>query len=150
MLLCVYSQQAIAWSDSIVQLNSLSFGQMVPKSGFCELDVSTDVVSSPDNMCLGGNQTAHYRITTDPNTTMIVTLHLADDIAQGLRFAPKARFENNLGSSTTNLIAGSDTWFTSGTDGIIDVYVGGTITISDSLQGLESYSLSFDLEFRRP
>ena len=150
VVLTLLSPSLLARTDAIVQLNSLSFGQTVPKTGFCELDVSSSAISSPDNMCLGGAQVAHYQITSDPNTTIVITLNLADDVGQGLRFAPKARFENNLGDSSLNLIAGSDTWFSSGSDGIIDIYVGGTLTISNAPQGLESYTLSFDLEFRRP
>lgn len=135
---------------NITQLDQLSFGELVPKSGFCELDPVNSVISSPDNMCLGQAQLAHYRIQTTPNTQLIVNFEYVEDTAQGLSFAPKARLVNNLGNSTLALFAGADTWFLTGSDGIIDLYVGGTLTISNALVGLTSYSLSFDIDYRAP
>ena len=143
--------QTKAWgADTIVQIDALSFGELVPKAGFCELDVADGSISSPDNMCLGSAELAHYRITSDPNINIIIRLNMVDDIDQGLRFAPKARLTNDLGTVTLAPIAGADTWMMTGTDGVIDIFVGGTLTIFNSLAGLQAYNMTFDLEFRRP
>ena len=144
------SVKVFAFADAIVQLDPLSFGEVVPKSGFCELDVADGSISSPDNMCLGNAQLAHYRITSDPNINIIVRLNMVDDMDQGLRFAPKARLTNDIGTVTLAPIAGADAWMMTGTDGVINIYVGGTLTISTSLNGLQAYNLTYDLEFRRP
>lgn len=146
----LFSAHCFARSDAIVQITALSFGDLVPKSGYCELDVVSSAISSPDDMCLGSQQLALYRITTDPNTTMIIRLDTADDNAQGFSFSPKARITNDLGTETLAPIAGSETWFDSGSDGVIDIYVGGTLTVTNSLSSLQSYTINFDIEFRRP
>jgi len=149
IILLVFAEHV--WgADAIVQIEALSFGDIVPKAGFCELDVADGSISSPDNMCLGNAELAHYRITSDPNINIIVRLNMVDDVDQGLRFAPKARLTNDLGTVTLAPIAGADTWMMTGTDGIIDIYVGGTLTIFNSLAGLQAYNMTFDLEFRRP
>lgn len=147
--LLLLTQKSLA-ADAIVQLDPLSFGEVIPKSGFCELDVADGSISSPDNMCLGEAQLAHYRITADPNINIVVRLNMVDDVAQGLRFAPKARLTNDVGGVTLAPIAGADAWMMTGTDGTIDIFVGGTLTISNSLNALQAYNLTYDLEFRRP
>lgn len=139
-----------SYASTVTQLDHLSFGELVPKAGFCELDPISGNISSPDNMCLGNAQIAHYQIQSTANTQLIVRFNYIEDAAQGLSFAPKARLENDLGTSTLAPIAGSDTWFMTGTDGVIDLYVGGTLTVSNALNGLNSYNLSFDIDVREP
>lgn len=145
-----YSPLAYSVAGSITQQAQLSFGELVPKSGFCELDPINGNISSPDNMCLGNAQLAHYRIQSTPNTQLIVRFNYVEDGAQGLSFAPKARLVNDLNATSLSPIAGADTWFMTGTDGVIELYVGGTLTISNALSGLTSYNMSFDVEFREP
>lgn len=146
-LFCLHLQ---AHASSVAQVDHLSFGELVPKSGFCELDPINGNLSSPDNMCLGNAQIAHYRISGTPNTQLIIRFEYSEDAAQGLSFAPKARLENDTGASRLAPIAGADTWFMTGTDGIIDLYVGGTLTIGNALNGLDSYNLTFNIDVRDP
>ena len=46
----------------------------------------------------------------------------------------------------TNNIAGTDTWVNIGTDGLVDVYVGGSMTLSQVLTNNLSYVSLFDFE----
>lgn len=137
----------MAIDPSIVELTDIHFGELVPKSGFCEMAPSDGSLTSPTNMCLGPARLAHYRITADPNRNIRIRFSEIQNAGLGLLFQPTVRMENNLGLSTLWLFTNSETTVSSGSDGLIDIYVGGRLTTSNGLNSSDSYNLSFEVDF---
>lgn len=132
---------------TIAELTDIQFGELVPKSGYCELSPSDGSLTSPTNMCLGPAQLAHYRLTGDPNTDIRIRFNEIEDSSLGLFFQPTIYMENDLGTTQTWLFTNSYTTMSTGSDGLIDIYVGGRLTTSKGLNSLDSYQLSFEVDF---
>lgn len=152
LLICLsfYSSSSLAIPPTIQEITSITFGQLVPKSGFCELDPADGSLTTTNQTCIGNSQLAHYRITADPNTAIRIRFNQVIDSDEGLQFQPTARMENNLGANTLWYFTGSETTVTTGTDGILDIFVGGRLTINNGLSGTTGYQLNFDVDFRYP
>ncbi|MFT7005712.1 MAG: hypothetical protein ACJAXJ_000211 [Colwellia sp.] len=133
-----------AWMS---QQQSLHFGYVIPIVGSCELDNTTSDVTSPGNICIGPGSRGHYQIHGDANQMMEVTLEQVIDIPKGITFNPIGRLVNNLGDDMAAPIAGIKTRIRIGSDGILDVYIGGTLNLSQPKNNATPYILQYDIEF---
>jgi len=138
---------ALAIDEWILQQQSLHFGEVIPIVGSCELNHTTSAVTSPGNICLGPGSRGHYRIYGDANQMMKVTLEQVIDIPEGIIFSPVGRLVNNLGDDLIAAIAGAETWIRIGSDGILDVYIGGTLNLSQPKNSATPYILQYDIKF---
>jgi hypothetical protein len=136
-----------AHAESITQLKSIDFGTIVPTIGSCTMDPTTGTITSPGNICLSSGNLGRYTIYGTASTTIEIRFVAGTDATNGLTFYPTARFTNNVGDDTTNLITGSITNFNTGTDGRIDIYVGGIIDLSQSISASSQYTFDWDIEY---
>ncbi|MCJ8294160.1 MAG: DUF4402 domain-containing protein [Colwellia sp.] len=138
---------SLAIPEWISQKQSLHFGVVIPIIGSCSLDPTTSVVTSPGNICLGPGSRGHYQIYGDANQMLEVTLNQVFDIPEGINFNPVGRLVNNLGDDMTAPIAGIKTRIRIGSDGILDVYVGGSLNLSQPKNSATPYIVQYDIEF---
>ena len=88
-----------------------------------------------------------YTITATANTTVRIRAISTVGHPQGFILEPTLRLTNNLAASAVNLSPDTDIDFDTGTDGIINVYMGGTITFPGGLTAGSSHSFNATLEF---
>lgn len=143
--LCSFSGYAI--EEWTTQHQSLHFGSVIPVIGHCVLDENTSVVTSPSSICLGPGSRGHYKIHGDANQLIKVTLNNVVDVATGINFNPVGRLVNNLGDDISAPIAGVETWIRIGSDGIIDIYVGGTLNLNQRTETSTPYILQYDIDY---
>jgi hypothetical protein len=141
---------SLAIEEWISQKQTVHFGVVIPIIGSCELDHTTSAVTSPGNICLGPGSRGHYQIHGDANQMMIVVLNQVIDIRRGITFNPVGRLVNDLGDDIAAPIAGTETWIRIGSDGILNVYVGGTLALSQAKSSSTPYILQYDISFVRP
>jgi len=132
-----------------VQVTS-SFGTVIPGIGNCTFNPITLVMSSPSDLCTGGETLGHIKIFGPANQMQKVKLLSVDDVGNGIHFAPMGRLVNNLGDDISAPIAGSETWIRIGSDGVLDIYVGGTLTLSQTRNGSSVFTVKYDVEYTRP
>jgi len=136
-----------ALEEYIQEQKTLSYGRTVSRIGSCELDPFTELITSPQLICIDSQSLGHYKIFGDPNQMLKITLHKVDDIPGGISFAPKGRLQNNLGDSILAPIAGTQTWIRIGSDGVLNIYVGGTLTLNQIQNTASPFVLQFNIEF---
>ena len=144
----VNSTNAVAEWMQVRQI--INMGTVIPGIGTCTFDPITLVMSSPSNLCTGGEALGHTKIFGPANQMQKIILHPMNDVARGIRFDPKGRLVNNLGDDISAPIAGGETWIKIGSDGVLDIYIGGTFTLSQSLNSNSVYSIEVNVEFNRP
>jgi len=141
-----YSPVSLAVDESIVQVTAVYFGNMVNRTGSCSINATTGALTSGQVLCVNGHTLGHFRVIGDPNKGIKIKLKQGLNIPDGLTFNPEVRITNNLGLDVTNNIAGTDTWVNIGTDGLVSIYVGGSMTLSQVLTNNLSYFSLFDIE----
>ncbi|SFC25633.1 hypothetical protein [Pseudoalteromonas denitrificans] len=145
-----YPIPALALEEYIQQQKTISFGQTIPRIGSCELDPFTETMTSPQTICIDSHTLGHYKIFGDANLMLKIILHKVDDISGGVFFAPKGRLKNNLGDDVSAPISEAETWIRIGSDGILDIYVGGTLTLTKVQNSSSSITLQYNIEFNEP
>jgi hypothetical protein len=114
------------------------------------MDAVTGSITSSGNICIGSETLGHYRITGDPNEVQEITFSLVTDLSRGIQFAPKGRLVNNLGDDMLAPIAGAKYSIMLGSDGLLDIYVGGTLTFTKIQNNNSGISLNYDIESITP
>lgn len=120
---------------------------VITRLGSCEMDAVTGAITSAGNICIGSETLGHYRITGDPNELQTITLSQVVDGSQGLVFTPKGRLVNNLGDDILASLADTDYNIRLGSDGILDIYVGGVINFTKIQNNNSSIQINYDIEF---
>lgn len=128
----------------------INMGTVVPSTGNCTFDPITLVMSSPSDLCTGGEALGHAKIFGPANQMQKIKLHPMNDTDTGIRFDPKGRLVNNLGDDMSAPTAGGETWIRIGSDGVLDIYIGGTLTLSQKLSSNFVASIEVDIEYNRP
>ena len=141
------SSPSISANPALSVVTSLSFGNLIPKSGYCEISPLTGQVSSANKLCVGSESLGHYRILSTPNTNMRIIFHEDVNPSTNVTYTPKARLVNNIGNTTNAFIPGINTYFDTGTDGYIDIYVGGILSVPQSLGSFTGYSVDLTIDY---
>jgi len=140
----------MAVEEFIQEQKTTSFGQTIPRIGSCELNPFTSAITSPQSICISDHVLGHYKIFGDANQMLKVILHKVDDVPQGIFFSPKGRLTNNLGDDISAPISGATTWIQIGSDGVLNIYVGGTLTLTQVQNSSTAIVLQYNIEFNLP
>lgn len=133
----------------IIQASTTSFGnQIVPSLGACDLAHDTSILNNTSgNICsaASGNR-GHYRVFAAPNTTVRIVVRPHNNSGDGVIFFP---FGVVFSDSTGDIayIENNTTNIDSGTSGIVEIYVGGTLTLVAKPSVSTSYNFTFEIDF---
>lgn len=144
MLLAPNLSQAAGETLTIV--NNINFGEVVPKAGSCIMNPANGNVS-PATTCVSGSVLGEYTITATPNTIVRIRAVSTVGHPQGFVLEPTMRLTNNLGGDSYNLLPDTDIDFSTGSDGNITVYLGGTFTFPGGLAFGSSHNFNVTLVF---
>ncbi|GHB63118.1 hypothetical protein GCM10008107_10270 [Psychrosphaera saromensis] len=137
---------SFAAGEVLTVVQDINFGETVPSSGSCEMDVITGEIT-PANLCVSDGVLGIYTITATANTNIeIKAISTVGDV-NGFILEPTIRLTNNLGDEATNLNPDTYIDFSTGSDGLITVYMAGTLTFPGGSASGSSQSLSAELEF---
>jgi len=137
---------SFAAGEILTPVQTMSFGETVPKSGSCVMDVVTGNIT-PASLCVSSGVLGIYTITATANTNIEIKGISTVGDPNGFVLEPTLRLTNNLGDEATNLVPDTYIDFSTGSDGLITVYIGGTLTFPGGLSGGSSHSLQASLEF---
>ncbi|AWB67258.1 hypothetical protein C2869_12770 [Saccharobesus litoralis] len=134
-----------SYAATVTQVNSLSFGQVVTRTGSCEMDPTNGNIVIGTSLCLGATQRGHYQVSAAANTRVRIRLHRADDDVYTVSFEQKFILQNDYGTSITGQADIAEEIIT-GSDGIINIYVGGILNINQTLPSATAIQVSFTIE----
>jgi hypothetical protein len=138
------------WAEPyIVEASSTSFGnQIVPSFGACDLAYDTSVLTNTSGSICSGTtgSRGHYKVFAAANTTVRIVLSAHNNDGDGVIFypvgvvfsdstAPIAYLEEN----TINI--------DSGTSGIVEIYVGGTLTLVSKPTVSTNYNFTYEIDY---
>lgn len=137
---------SFAAGEVLTVVQNINFGEIVPKSGSCEMDVITGDIT-PASLCVSDGVLGIYTITATANTNVKIKGISTVGNPDGFTLEPTLRLTNNLSDEATNLTPDTYITFSTGSDGIITVYMAGTLTFPAGLAHGTTQSLINDLEF---
>lgn len=116
----------------IIETSTTSFGaQIIPQTGVCDMAHDTSVVTKiSGNLCANGStgSRGHYKVHATPNTTVRIVVRPHNNSGDGVVFSP----DGVVFSDSTAAIAFVEHGVTnidSGVSGIVEIYVGGSLTL---------------------
>jgi hypothetical protein len=133
----------------IVETSTTSFGdQIVPSLGACDLAYDTSVLSNSSGaICSAATGSrGHYKVYAAPNTTVRIVVKPHNNSGDGVVFFP----EGVIFSDSTPAISYLDnntTNIDSGTSGIVEIYVGGNLTLVSKPSVSTSYNFTYEIDF---
>ena len=132
-----------ALADPIVTVvKDIEFYNVLPTIGSCALNYDTGVRTSSD-ICYESTVgvPGHIKVTTTANTDVNIQifsrLEINDD---GIRFVPAGIIVDDLNVETTIAVSFIHT-IDSGASGEIDIYLGGTLYLTDNLASGTDFSI---------
>lgn len=131
----------------IQQVQAVYFGSVITRLGSCEMDAITGTITSSGNICIGSESLGHYRIFGDPSELQEIKLNVVSDLPRGIVFSPKGRLVNNFGDDMLAPIAGLGYNIRIGSDGVLDIYIGGTLTFSQVQTSNLPIVIFYEIEF---
>jgi len=132
----------------IVETQTLYFGNIIFIPGSCLMAYDTQVVTNltPQNICVSNSgTTGGYRVFANPNKQVQITVKSHGDSGNGIIYVPDGQIVSDFESAL--IIADTTKTINSGTSGIIDITIGGRLTINSTLSASNSYTELFDIEF---
>jgi len=128
---------------AIVQ--SLRFGTVTPITGTCIMNYNTGMFTSDfNNTCptiIGS--TGQYKISADANTLVRITPYTFTYASNLFTFTPSGEVTNGI--DTKILTPNNATVIDSGSTGIIDMKVGGTLKVMSPLTTSNSYIVDLEI-----
>ncbi len=144
--LLLFHKFSFAAGEVLTVVQDMNFGETVPRAGSCVMDVITSNIT-PASLCVSNGILGIYTITATANTNIeIKAISTVGDV-NGFILEPTIRLTNNLGDEATNLNPDTYIDFSTGSDGLITVYMAGTLTFPGGSASGSSQSLSAELEF---
>ncbi len=140
------SQAAI--TPYIIETKTLSFGSLIYVPGACKLAYNTQVITNltSQNICTNSSGSAGvYRIFANPNKQVQIKLNSHSDSGNGILYVPDGQLVSDVASAI--IIADTTQTINSGTSGIIDITIGGQLTISSILTPASIYNELFTITF---
>jgi len=132
----------------IVETRTLHFGDTLFIPGSCSIAYNTGVISNltSSNICTDSTgTTGTYQIFANPNKQVQITIKTHADSGNGIIYVPDGELVSDFESAI--IIADLTKTINSGASGIIDITIGGQITINSMLSSSSAYSELFDIEF---
>ena len=134
----------------MVESASTSFGaRIVPQTGSCHLDYDTSLLTSTaGNICVN-NQSGtrgHFKVFATPHTTVRIVVRPHNDDGNGVAFFPDGVI---FSDSTTPIafVENSTTNIDSGTSGIVEIYIGGVLTLVSKTSSSTTYTFLNEIDF---
>ncbi|KMT66568.1 hypothetical protein [Catenovulum maritimum] len=132
---------------SLTQVQNLSFGSLVPKSGSCEMDPSNGQIILGASFCLRNSKQGQYQLISGANERFRIRIYTSVDADYDIAFEQKFILSNDYGTSIDG-IAGVAEEIITGSDGIINIDIGGILNINETIPAALSISFSFDIEYQ--
>lgn len=132
----------------IVETKTLSFGSIIFTSGSCSMAYNTQVITNltSSNICINSTGTVgNYQIFANPNSQVQITIKTHVDNGNGIVYVPDGELVSDFESML--IIADTTETINSGASGIIDITIGGRLTINNLLSSSSGYSELFEIEF---
>ena len=132
----------------IVETRTLYFGHIVFMQGSCSMAYDSQVISNltTSNICTSSTgTTGTYQIFSNPNTQVQIKLKSHGDNGNGIIYVPNGELVSDF--ETALIIADTTKTINSGASGIINITIGGRLTISSTLASSASYDELFEIEF---
>jgi len=132
----------------IVETQTLYFGNVIFVPGSCQMAYDTQVISNltVQNICATSlGTTGGYRIFANPNKQVQIKINSHTDSGNGIIYVPDGQLSSDV--ENTLVIADTTETINSGTSGIIDITLGGRLTINSTLSSLTLYNELYDIEF---
>ena len=132
----------------IVETKTLHFGNIIFIPGSCLMAYDTQVITNltPHNICASNSGTSGgYRVFANPNKQVQITIKSHGDIGNGIIYVPDGQIVSDFESAL--IIADTTKTINSGTTGIIDITIGGRLTINSTLASSSNYNELFEVEF---
>jgi len=138
------------WAEPyIVEASTTSFGnQIVPGFGACDLAYDTSVLTNTSGSICSGTtgSRGHYKVFAAANTTVRIVLSAHNNNGDGVIFYPVGVVFSDstapvpfLEQNTINI--------DSGTSGIVEIYVGGTLTLVSKPSVSTSYNFTYEIDY---
>lgn len=130
---------ANAAEPPLITMKQLDFVKFMPVSGRCDMPHDTGIfVNDAANICTStAGYPGHYRIMATPNTVVDVTVYTYVDPDNPLTFKPAGIVRSSV--ETKALLNDLTSSLNSGSSGRIDVYIGGVVTLTDSVPSSTSF-----------
>jgi len=132
----------------IIETKTLSFGSVIFIPGSCQMAYNTQVITNltTQNICTNSSGTAGgYRIFANPNKQVQIKLNSHGDNGNGIIYVPDGQLVSDVASAL--IIADTTQTINSGASGIIDITIGGRITINSVLASSSIYNELFTIDF---
>ncbi|WP_111980358.1 DUF4402 domain-containing protein [Algibacillus agarilyticus] len=142
--LCISSAHGLC--AVVSQNQALNFGSIVPRMGNCEMDPTNGNIIIGNDICLASSNRGHYQLVDAANVRFRIRLNSAVDDNYAINFEQKFMLQNNYGTQISG-IAGVAEELITGSDGIIDIYVGGLLNINQTLPNNTNINVSFNIEY---
>ncbi len=147
MILSCCSLNLSAVTPSFTIIRNIYFGVVLPDPGGCRMLAKTGDIVTNDGQrtCIlpEDAQNGRYTIIANPNKTIRVSIQPNQDNSDGIIFNPYMQLEsdgftpkiifNNTGDQTIN----------SGPDGMVELYLGGDLTLTTTFPYNQTISFSF-------
>lgn len=130
--------------DVFSVIDDIDFGTIFFKQGICDMDPATGALTNVTgiNTCEESSKgtVGSYVITTSPNVTVTVKLLQRNDAGDGLIFEPTGKMRNI--SQEVDVPAGIDVQISSGSTGVVRLFVGGRLRLAQDMLPANTYTFS--------
>ena len=146
VILMQLNNQAFAVAHGTAIIQALRFGTVTPITGRCVMDHSTGAFTSDfNNTCPGiVGSPGQYKIVTDKNTLVKITPFTFTYASNLFTFTPSGEVTN--GVDTKVLTPNNATIIDSGSTGVIDMEIGGTLNVTVPLTTSNSYIVDLEID----
>jgi hypothetical protein len=122
---------ASAMTPTLSIVKEISFGEIFGKSGICNLDYDTKVVSDLGGGLCPSFETklgvpGQYIITGNSGTSLVIHIKSRPDSGDGLTFTPSGIFEV-YGQADIPILTNQDQVVPTGDTGVVTIRLGGTL-----------------------
>jgi hypothetical protein len=147
LFLTCFNAQAAPY---VVESSSTSFGgKIIPQTGACEMAYDTSILTNTaGNVCttgLRGNR-GHFKVFATPNTTVRIVVRPHNDSGDGVVFFPSGVIFSDS-SAPIDFVESATTNIDSGASGIVEIYVGGVLTLVSKPNTSTTYNFTNEIDF---
>jgi len=145
----IYSCSAFAAiTPYIIETKTLSFGNIIFIPGSCSMAYNSQVISNltSSSICTSSTGTIGiFQIFSNPNKQVKIKIKSHGDTGNGVIYVPYGEIVSDVESAI--IIADTTKTINSGASGMIELTIGGQLTINSILSSSSVYSALFEIEF---
>jgi len=134
----------------VVQASTTSFGaNIIPQTGACDMAYDTSILTNTaGNLCTTGNtgNRGHFRVFATPNTTVRIVVRPHNDSGDGVVFFPDGVIFSDS-TAAIDFVESATTNIDSGASGIVEIYVGGVLTLVSKPNTSTTYNFTNEIDF---